>query len=343
MCNAITKQTKVNEDIVNPLISIIVPIYKVELYIKKCIESILNQNYRNIEIILVDDGSPDNCGAICDEYAEKDDRITVLHKENGGQSSARNAGLDIASGDYIGFVDSDDWIEPEMFESLINLAELKGADIVQCGFRSVLDDESINRVYNDEDADFNNNEKVLSAYFNQKKINDVLWNKLYKRNLFDDLRMIEGRLYEDTIIISELLLRTNIFVNIKNTYYNYLRRESSTIGAPFSPKKLDAIFAGEYVLELCEKKAPKYVGNAHLQLCLNCFYIYNDLKIHKNDKWVSIENEIINKFKYHYKITKNNNYFPLTDNQSKLLIKSFAFSKILAITLYRFYRRLRPI
>ncbi|HEY8803664.1 MAG TPA: glycosyltransferase, partial [Clostridium sp.] len=102
----------------NPLISIIVPIYKVEVYIRNCVDSILNQTYKNLEIILVDDGSPDNCGNICEEYSSKDKRIKVIHKKNGGLSSARNAGLDIASGEYIGFIDSDDWIEGDMYESL---------------------------------------------------------------------------------------------------------------------------------------------------------------------------------------------------------------------------------
>ena len=106
-----------------PLISIIVPVYKVEPYLRRCVDSILNQTYRNLEVILVDDGSPDNCGSICDAYAKQDSRVKVIHKENGGLSSARNAGLDVMSGAYVGFVDSDDWIEPHMYESLLKLME----------------------------------------------------------------------------------------------------------------------------------------------------------------------------------------------------------------------------
>ena len=106
----------------NPKISVIVPVYKVEKYLDKCVESIVNQTYKNLEIILVDDGSPDNCPAMCDEWAEKDERIRVIHKENGGLADARNAGMDIATGDYIGFVDSDDWIEPNMYEVLLKNA-----------------------------------------------------------------------------------------------------------------------------------------------------------------------------------------------------------------------------
>ena len=116
----------------SPKISIIVPVYKVEKYIHKCIDSILNQTFKDFELILVDDGSPDNCGKICDEYAKKDSRVIVIHKENGGLSSARNSGLDIARGDYIGFVDSDDYIENDMYELLYNLCEENNCDISSC-------------------------------------------------------------------------------------------------------------------------------------------------------------------------------------------------------------------
>ena len=116
------------------LISVIIPVYKVEKYLDRCLESIVNQTYKNLEIILIDDGSPDNCPAICDEYAQKDSRIKVIHKANGGVSSARNKGIDVATGDYIGFVDSDDWIEPDMYETLIKNAEQYNSDISRCSY-----------------------------------------------------------------------------------------------------------------------------------------------------------------------------------------------------------------
>ena len=118
----------------NVKISIIVPVYKVEKYLDKCVNSIVGQTYKNLEIILVDDGSPDNCPAMCDEWAQKDSRIKVIHKKNGGLSSARNAGLDACTGDYIGFVDSDDWIEPDMYEYLLNIGMKNNADVSRCEF-----------------------------------------------------------------------------------------------------------------------------------------------------------------------------------------------------------------
>ena len=118
-------------------ISVIVPIYKTEQFLSKCIDSIINQTYKNLEIILVDDGSPDNCPKICDEYAKRDNRIKVIHKENGGLSSARNAGIEIATGDFSAFVDSDDWIDSDMYESLVKLSDEYNADIAECGYRFI--------------------------------------------------------------------------------------------------------------------------------------------------------------------------------------------------------------
>ena len=120
-----------------PKISVIVPVYKVEPYLRKCLDSIVNQTYRNLEIILVDDGSPDNCGAICDEYAAGDGRIRVIHQENGGVSSARNAGLSAVTGEWVGWVDSDDWIEPDMYEYLLKNALEQNADIAVCSHYEV--------------------------------------------------------------------------------------------------------------------------------------------------------------------------------------------------------------
>lgn len=125
--------------ITKPKISIIVPVYKAEPYLKKCIDSILNQTFKDFELILVDDGSPDRCGEICDEYALKDSRIKIIHKENGGQSSARNVGLDIAQGEYIGFVDSDDWIEPDMYKKLFKVLKNDNVDMAICNINSIKD------------------------------------------------------------------------------------------------------------------------------------------------------------------------------------------------------------
>ena len=203
------------------IISIIVPIYKVEKYLDRCINSILNQTFKDFELILVDDGSPDRCGDICEEYAKKDKRIKVIHKENGGLSDARNAGLDIAKGEYIGFVDSDDWIEIDMYEKLYYSCELNDSDI------------SIIGVY-----EINENGNIIDQYIpslDKIGLKDILkrappWNKLFKRELFynNNLKFKEGRFYEDLELIPKLFIQSKKISCVNYNGYNYLQRSSST-------------------------------------------------------------------------------------------------------------------
>ena len=169
------------------LISIIVPIYKVEKHLKKCIKSIVEQSYTNLEIILVDDGSPDNCGKICDEYAKKDCRIKVIHKKNGGLSDARNCGIDKSSGKYLMFVDSDDYIDKNICEKLINASKEYDCDIVMCNIYRVVN----NKIYIEKEISALSKNEVLDGitvmkeFFKNFSIDlYVSWNKLYKRELF---------------------------------------------------------------------------------------------------------------------------------------------------------------
>ena len=165
------------------LISVIVPVYNVEKYLDKCIQSIVDQTYTNLEIILVDDGSPDNSGAICDEWAEKDNRIKVIHKANGGLSDARNAGLDIATGEYIAFVDSDDYIELDFYDKLYNVIKATNCDISICNLRKVYENNnvSVNNCDTFEITEYSTTE-AMSALIDDK-IRQVVWNKLYKADI----------------------------------------------------------------------------------------------------------------------------------------------------------------
>lgn len=218
-----------------PLVSIIVPIYNVEPYLKKCIDSIINQTLTNIEIILVNDGSTDNSGNIIDEYAKKDKRIIAIHKENGGQASARNMGLDIASGKYIGFVDSDDWIELDMYENLYKKIKHTNSDICICGRRAYNEDGKLSNAINlqDEIIDFNkNNDKkhILDKFFYSYTV--VVWNKLYKNEIinnnnirFKDVNYVGS---EDALFNYCVLSSAKRITSIENIYYNQLSREGST-------------------------------------------------------------------------------------------------------------------
>ncbi|WP_088070505.1 glycosyltransferase family 2 protein [Gottfriedia luciferensis] len=227
-------------------ISIIVPVYKVEQYLKKCIDSILGQTFKDFELILVDDGSPDLCGKICDEYAELDNRVKVIHKENGGLSSARNAGIKIAKGKYIAFVDSDDFIHLKMYEILHNYAEKHSSDIVICDYLEVDEDEvidttSLNEQFNEEN--YTNIEALYELYTNMGVQFVVVWNKLFKRHLFDNLNFEENKIHEDEFIAHRLLYNCSKITYLPIKLHYYLQRTNSITQAKFNIKHLDFIKA----------------------------------------------------------------------------------------------------
>lgn len=205
----------------NPLISIIIPVFNVESYLRKCLDSIVNQTYRNLEILIVDDGSSDKSGIICDEYKEKDERIRVFHTENRGLSVARNTGLDYALGQYIGFVDSDDWIEPDMYEVLMNRALETGADIVECGIFL----EYIDRTEEDKriDIQFTGNNAILALL--NGDLSDAVWNKLWKSGLFKQIHFPKERAFEEIATTFRIFAESNLFSAISSSKYHYVQRK----------------------------------------------------------------------------------------------------------------------
>ncbi len=209
-----------------PIISIIVPIYKVEKYLEHCVKSILNQTIKDIEVILVNDGSPDNCGAICDELAKTDDRIKVIHKPNGGLSDARNAGIDIALGKYIGLVDSDDYIAPTMYEKLLKAIEENDCDASMCYACNIYDDDMEFRPCKTGEVEVFDDEDILDALFS-KKLNNFAWNKLYNRELFDNIRYPFGKIYEDLFTTYKIFGECKrVALDSSQMYYYRIRRDS---------------------------------------------------------------------------------------------------------------------
>lgn len=227
------------------LISVIVPIYNVEHYLAKCIETIINQTYANLEIILVDDESPDNCPAICEEYAARDARIKVIHKKNGGLSDARNHGLDIAAGEYIAFVDSDDYIAPDMIEKLYQAARASQADLAIGSINYVDEDDKImedNQQY--APAQTTDSKGFWNLYFSGICVPLVVaWNKLYARHLFEDIRYDVGKYNEDEFIIHKIVERCQTITMIDDKIYNYRQRQNSIMNTVFSIRHLDALEA----------------------------------------------------------------------------------------------------
>ena len=218
-----------------PLISVIVPIYAVEDYLRECVDSILAQTWENFELILVDDGSPDNCGAICDGYAARDDRVRVIHQENGGVSAARNAGLDIASGDYISFIDGDDTVAPRFLECLASA----DADIAQCGFAYDVGELADSAGFEYIDG----REMALRMYGDGDVAYVVVWNKLWRRESLRELRFPIGKRYEDEFFTWRTFETAATAAVTGASLYYYRQQEGSFMHQEVSVRFMDAVEA----------------------------------------------------------------------------------------------------
>lgn len=228
----------------NENISVIIPVYKVEDYLDDCLRSVVAQSYPNLEIILVDDGSPDHCGAMCDAWAAKDRRIKVIHKENGGLSDARNAGLELATGKYISFVDSDDWLESEFYEKLLAALQKEGADICACSIASCFPDHTV--TWGCPSYTVSDSEATLAMLYRDTSYPVSALNKLYRRELWEEMRFPVGKICEDAFTTYQLVHRANRIVQLPEALYCYRIRPDSIMTSSFTPKKLDEEEAWRY-------------------------------------------------------------------------------------------------
>lgn len=246
----------------NEKVSVIVPIYNVEAYLPQCVDSILNQTYDNLEIILVDDGSPDNCGAICDEYAAKDCRIRVIHQENGGLSAARNAGLDIADGEYIAFVDSDDFIADTMIERLLRSAAEANADMAVCDVAVYYDGSSVHPHECPMENDCFSQDVLVRKMTEPQAWHYVVpWNKLFRRYIFEKIRFPEGYIHEDAAIAHRIAGECHTIVTIPEELYFYRQNPNSTTNSAFSIKRTDNLFALADRIQFSYQKGWKKMWN----------------------------------------------------------------------------------
>ena len=238
------------------LISVIVPVYNVEKYLEKCINSIINQTYKKLEIILVDDGSTDNSGKMCDDFAKKDKRIKVIHKENGGLSDARNFGIDVAVGKYIAFVDSDDFLKEDFYEYLMNLKEKTNSDIIECSFIRAYE-EDLNMFefpLRKEEAIVTTGNtgalELLMSDDDEISTNSVVvWNKIYKKELFDGIRFPKGKTHEDQFTTYKLLAKCKRFTTSNQFKYGYFQRKNSIVNKTFNIKRFDTFEAFDNFLK----------------------------------------------------------------------------------------------
>lgn len=305
----------------NQLVSMIVPIYNVEKYLGQCIESLLAQTYRNLQIILVDDGSPDGCGKICEEYAQKDERILVIHKENGGLSDARNAGIEKASGEWLCFIDSDDFIAPDMVERLYCLVKEHQAKLAWCGLTEVEEDaeyplaadqssgekEEIT-VYTPAEA-----EKQFFTMNKQRCL--VTWNKLYHRSLYETIRFPKGKLYEDGYTTYRAIYIAEKVVTTSRPLYYYRQRKGSIMADHGDRIYLPSLEAGKERLDFYRQNGEKELVRLEVNLAL-----YTSIHFYQVIRKKEIRREIKGWYKMFYEEYFKKENWPLA---KKIRMRSF--------------------
>lgn len=287
----------------NPEISVIVPVYKVEKYLNKCIDSILLQTFKDFELILVDDGSPDKCGEICDKYEYEDNRIKVIHKENGGVSSARNAGIDIARGKYINFVDSDDWIERESLEVLYKIANETCADIVQGKGVIAKDEVNIELIKNSTFNEYSNVEALHDLFnYDNGEIRIVPFNKLNSIRLFSGLRYPEGKIHEDEYLTPRLIYKANKVAVVDSQLYHYRLSKGSIMRSKFSIKNLDRIYIlneeCKFYREIGERELYNKTLISYALTLIDMYKKVNDNLVNSHDILDNIKDDFINKYDF---------------------------------------------
>lgn len=275
-----------------PIISVIIPVYKVEPYLRRCVDSVIDQTYQNLDIILVDDGSPDRCGEICDELARKDSRIRVIHKKNGGLSDARNAGLDVMIGEYVGFVDSDDWISPKMYEVLIERLIAEKAQISCCGMVRCTDKGVLFSLNSNCEEQFTlSGEAAQMELLRNYRITNSMNDKLFSVDIFKDLRMKKGVLFEDMQIQYRCIAKASRVTYIGEPFYCYYMAPGSISRGKYSLKHYDEVMNSEERITYYKEYYPACVPLAqamHIDICMSVVQ-----KVLKLPDWKDLRRRLI--------------------------------------------------
>lgn len=302
-------------------ISVIIPVYKVEKYLDKCVQSVINQTYKDLEIILVDDGSLDNCSNICNKYAEIDKRVKVIHKENGGLSDARNAGLKIASGEYIGFVDSDDYISEYMYEKLYELIINNNADVSCCGV-SLCTENSIRPQAIVEQTFVCNNEDAFKYMLEGKNmINIWVWCKLYKREIFNKISFAKDKRYEDVFFMNDLIPIIKTVAITTHPYYYYVNRYDSITGSDFITADIDIITAYEICRKTFISKYPNLKRQIEFRYIWSHFYILDKMILNrKKYKKTYLFKYVVRFLRKNFFRIMSNSYFTKERKLSEILL-----------------------
>lgn len=276
-------QESYNKD--DELISVIVPIYGVEEWLDECVESLVNQSYKNLEIILVDDGSRDRCPQMCDEWSKKDSRIRVVHKENGGLSSARNAGLDVCTGEYVSFIDSDDFIHKDTYKIMMTDMKTRDVDIVRCAMNRYNGHEFIDNRNIKYEKTYNTDEIFDCYFYHKEDLCGGVCDKLFKRELFEDARFPEGLNSEDYYMHLIVYQRTKrMFYNNIPLYFYRMRDDSICRTSKINEHSYDKIIVGDMVGEYVEKHMPERVDDVRAFRIMIRFAIYYGLMFVEHEK-----------------------------------------------------------
>lgn len=258
------------------MISVIVPVYKVEKYLSRCVDSILAQTYSDLEIILVDDGSPDRCGEICDEYAKKDARIRVIHKSNGGLSDARNAGIEAATGEFICFIDSDDYIAASMLMRLTQLQQQCNADIACCGVCDVYEGRHYTAKSDSKTICYTGKE-ALKDTLAGRNMAGTICNKLIRMKILGEHRFLVGKIYEDAFFMPKLMLAAKCVAATTEPLYFYWHRKGSITTVAFEKKHMDIIEAYEETYDFVMKCCPALEEAARFRICWANFIVLDKM------------------------------------------------------------------
>jgi len=257
-------------------VSVIVPIYKVEKYLDRCIQSIINQTYKNLEIILVDDGSPDNCPKMCDDWAKKDNRIIVIHKQNGGLSDARNFGLDVATGEYVTFVDSDDLLSITFIEKLVEISKEYNAEIVSCGLQR-FNDKIILENENIEIIEYNKKQSLENTFKTAKYEFVISCAKLYKSEIFKGLRFTIGKIHEDEFICHRIFDKITKFVTTSEKLYYYYENPNSITGVGYRLKRINYLEALEDRVKFFKENYLEFYADMAMFFAYQCINVYFEI------------------------------------------------------------------
>ena len=273
------------------LVSIIVPVYNVEKWLERCIQSLVDQTYRTLEIILIDDGSTDSSSMICDRWAEKDRRIIVVHKENGGLSSARNLGIDLAHGQYIGFVDSDDWVNSRFIEILHQLMVNYQCDLAECGSCETWGE--VHPTSYEAAAEVHTKREAMEAHLKDTRFTCVIWNKLYKREIIT-ARFPEGKLHEDLFWTYQIIDQCSTLVHTAVPLYYHFHRSDSITGNTYTLSRIADLLEGGFMrCQFVTKKYPELADMVRIKYYLQSQWFVQYIKLRKIDHGEACISEIL--------------------------------------------------